>query len=147
MGVKFKTGKVSPLLPDEKVLYERSTFRLMTSSSHPSYKIAFNLPLIMTMKLIITDRRCLVIGKLFTFITSIADVWYPGRNPEGETEIITEVSTGKGLFGKCLVIKSRDPNRPRQWMCSPNMTARFYFPDPDRVEQIIKGAMNHLNHE
>jgi len=142
MGIRFKFGKMSPLLPDERVLHNQACFRAVSSACLPSYRIWFNLPPLWATTLFVTNRRCLVVTDLFRAITQEVDMWYSSHNPDDRTDIITTVSCKKGLFGRCLEIRSRDPKRPRQWLCSPNMTVRFFLKNPESVENVILAAMN-----
>jgi len=142
MAIRFKLGKMSPLQPDETVLHTQDRFRAVSGTCLPSYHIEFQLPPLWKITLWVTNRRCLVVTDLFHTFTEEIDMWYPGMNPEGATDLISSVSVRRGLFGKCLEIRSRDPRRSRRWLCSPNMTLRFFFQNPEDVESVIRGAMN-----
>jgi hypothetical protein len=142
MGIiLLKFGKPSPLPSEERVLYERSTFRAVSSTTCPSYRIGFSLPPLMRVALLVTNRRCVVWSDLFCFITQEIGMWYPGQNPADDPETITSVRCATGLFGRCLEIRSRNPKRRQRWLWSPNLTLRFFFEDPEEVESMIKKAM------
>jgi hypothetical protein len=140
MSVRSKIGGMSPLFPDEVVLHTQKRFRAVSSSCLPSYRVGFRMPPLVFMTLYVTNRRLLLVSNSLLFITQEIDLWFPGKIPEGRTESITEVSVKNGLLGRCLEVRSRDPSR-RQWFWSPDLTLRFFFKDPERVEQIIREAM------
>jgi hypothetical protein len=131
----------SPLLPGETSLHTQKWLRLVSSKTSPGYRIAHNLWPLWTIRLVVTDRRCRCLATLLLFFTQEIDMWYPGRNPEGDTETVTGVSVGKGFWGRYLEIASRDPNRKKTWYRSPELRLRFYFKDPERVEALICEAM------
>ena len=68
-------------------------------------------------------------------------MWFPTKKPDDQTELLIGVAVKRGLFGRCLEIKSRDPKRWR-WLCAPNLTLRFFFRNPEDVEKIILDAMH-----
>lgn len=138
MGIiLLKLGKPSPLLPEERVLYERRRFRAVSSTTFPSYRIGFNLPPLWRIRLVVTDRRCLVLTDFFHCMTQEIGMWYPGRNPADDPETITGVRCTTGLFGRCLEIRTRNPMRRRRWLWSPDLTLRFFFKNPERAECVI----------
>jgi hypothetical protein len=141
MGVRFKLGGMSPLLPDEVVLHSQKRFRAISSTCVPSYRIGFQMPPLILMTLHVTNRRLLLVCKLFPFITQEIDLWFEGKKPEDRTELITNISVTSGLFGRCLEVRSRDPRRRQRWLWSPDLTLRFFFKNPDEVEAIIRKAM------
>lgn len=143
MGMTLlKLGGPTPLEPGEVLLHEQRRFRAVSSASYPSYRIGFNLPPLWKGVLLVTNRRCRVVASMFWVLTQEIGMWYPGQNPEGDTEIITGVSCRKGLFGRCLEIRSRNPRRRQRWLWSPDLTLRFFFKNPDQVEKVILEAMN-----
>ena len=141
MGVKFKFGGMSPLLPDEEVLYCHKRFRAVTSTCLPSYHIGFQIPAVTRMALYVTNRRLLLACRLLLFATEEIDLWFEGKKPADRTELITGVTTTRGVFGRCLEVRSRDPRRRQRWLWSPNLTLRFFFKNPEPVEAIIQLAM------
>ena len=149
MGIRFKWGRMSPLLPDEQILFSDRSFPAITGTSLPSYRISFQAPPLWLITLHITNRRCLVVADLFHLFTQEVSLWYPDCAPEGETELVTSVSVKRGLFGACLEIRSRDPKRPWYWLCSSNLTLRFFCRNADQLETIIlesirnSGTNNH----
>ena len=142
MGIiLLKMGKPSPLLPGERVLYERSRFRAVSSASPPSYRIGFNLPPLWRISLLVTNLRCRVVTNLFHCMTQEIGMWRPGKNPADDPETITSVRSETGLFGRCLEIRSRNPRRRRRWLWSPNLTLRFFFRNPEEIEKLINETM------
>ncbi len=139
--IMLKGGRPNPLAPGEKVLCER-WLPACTSTSLPSYRIAFYIPMICDMYLRVTDRRFMFYAKVFYFLTQELWAWYPGQNPPDDPEVIKSVSIQKGLFGRCLDIRSHNPTRERGWYWSPKLTLRFFLPRPEEVEKIIVQAMN-----
>ena len=143
MGITvLKIGKASPLQPGERVLHEQRSFRAVSSTCLPSYRIGFNLPLLCGISLLVTDRRCLVLGDLLHCMTQEIGMWYAGRNPDRDPETITGVCSTSGLFGCCLEIRSHNPTRRQRWLWSPNLTLRFFFRNPEGVEKLIVEALN-----
>jgi len=142
MGIRFKWGRMLDLLPDEQILYSDRSFRAITGTSLPSYRISFQAPPLWLITLHITNRRCLVAADLFHLFTQEISFWYPESAPEHETELITRISFEQGLFGTCLEIRSRDPQRPWYWLCSSNLTLRFFSRDADHLRTIILEAMH-----
>jgi len=142
MGIiLLKLGKPSPLLPEERVLYERSRWRAITSTTPPSYRIGFNFPPFWRITLLVTNRRCLVLTDIFHCMTQEIGMWYPGQNPTDDPETITRVRCETGLFGRCLEIRTLNPTRRHRWLWSPNLTLRFFFQGPEQVESIIRAAL------
>ena len=140
MGIRFKCGAMTPLPPDENVLYIQSKFRAVTGTSLPSYKIYFNLPPAWALSLYITNRRCLIVTRLFGVFTQEMDLWYPACKPAADSEYIISIACVKGLFGKCLEIRSFDPLRPKTWLCSKKMTLRFFLNNAEHLESIIRSV-------
>ena len=141
MGVRFKLGGMSSLLPDEVVLHAQRRFRAVSSTCLPSYRIGFQMPPLMLMSLYVTNRRLLLASNLLLVSTQEIDLWYEGKKPEDRTELITGISVANGLFGRCLEGRSRDPRRRQRWLWSPDLTLRFFFKNPEEVEAIIRQAM------
>ena len=52
--VLLKLGKPSPLLADERVLWEQRRFLAVSSTTWPSYRIGFNLPPLWRVSLVVT---------------------------------------------------------------------------------------------
>ena len=141
MAIRYKRGGISDLLPDETLLVSQKTFRAITSLAPPNYRIGFLCPL-WTFTLYVTDRRVLLATEMFAKRwTQEIDMWFPHKIPPDQTEVLTNVAVKNGLFGRCLETKSRDLKRWK-WMCVPNMTLRFFFPDPEKLEQIIQKEMH-----
>ena len=141
MGITLlKMGRPSPLPPAECVLYEWSRFRAVSSTTLPSYRIGFNLPPLWRISLLVTNRRVLVLTDLFHCMTQEIGMWYPGQNPADDPETITSVRCETGIFGRCLEIRTRNPKRRQRWLWSPSLTLRFFFRNPEEVEQLIIGA-------
>ncbi len=141
MGITYCLGKPSPLLPGENLLHTQRWLRLVSSKSFPSYRIAFNTWPFWTFAFEVTNRRFRVVSNIFLITTQDISIWYLGRNPEGDTEAMTGVSIQKSLIGRCIEVKSYNPERSKQWYWSPALTLRFYFKNPEHVERIILDAM------
>ncbi|MFZ5565047.1 MAG: hypothetical protein ACOZBW_13445 [Thermodesulfobacteriota bacterium] len=142
MGIRLlKPGKPSPLPAGERVVLEQRHFRAISSRTFPSYRIGFNLAPLWQTRLVVTDRRCLVLTVFFHCMTQEIAMWFGGKNPEGDPETITGVSCQKGLLGRCLEIRSRNPRRRQRWMWSPDLTLRFFLKAPERIEAVILDQM------
>lgn len=145
MGITvLKMGKASPLQPGERVLHEQRSFRAVSSICLPSYRIGCNLPPLYSISLLVTDRRCLVLGDFLHCMTQEIVMWHAGRNPAGDPETITGVCSTSGLFGRCLEIRSHNPTRRQRWLWSPNLTLRFFFRNPKDVEKLIIETVNQV---
>jgi len=141
MGIRVRFGTMSRLLGHEAVLLRHESFRAVTGACFPNYRIGFPVPMLWRITLYVTSRRCLVVSRILGVFIQEVDTWYPGKNPRGRTDLITGVSVKRGLFGRCLELRSRDPKRPCRWLCCPAMTLRFFFRIPERVERAIHDAM------
>ena len=139
--VLLKIGKPEALPPEEKVLHTQEHFRAVSSKTSPSYRIGFDIPFLFRIKLIITDRRCRVLCRSFYWMYQDFVMWFPGKNPQDDPEIISTVSCQKGLFGQCLEIRTHNPKRVQRWLWSPDLTFRFFMKDPEKLEKIIKEQM------
>lgn len=143
MGVILcKLGRSTPLLPGETVLLEQRRFWAISSKTLPSYRVGFNLRPFWGVRLLVTDRRCLVLTDFLYCMSQEIGLWYPGRNPEGDPETITRVSCRQGCFGKCLEICSNNPKRTQRWLWSPELTLRFFLKEPEPIEVALLAAMN-----
>ena len=136
-----KAGRMSPLLDGEKILHEQKSFRLISSRCSPGYSINLNVPFFMSSRLLVTNRRCLVVFRLFIFMIQEISMWYPGKNPENDLETITNVRCDKGFFGNFLETVSLDPARGGKWYWNEKLTMRFYFKNPERLETLIRHEM------
>ena len=141
MGVTCKLGGPTPWQPNETVLHEQRHFRAVSSTCLPSYRIAFQMPPLLRLTLYVTNRRVQVVSRMFGCLTQEIDLWYPPHLPADRTETVTGVAVTRGLFGPCLELRSRDPRRRQRWLWSPDLTLRFFFANPERVERIIREAM------
>jgi hypothetical protein len=74
-------------------------------------------------------------------MTQEIGMWYPRLNPQDDPETIMKVSCQNGLFGRCLEIRTHNPNRRQRWMWSPNLTLRFFLGKPERIEGVILKTM------
>lgn len=142
MGIRLlKLGKPSPLLPGERVALEQRRFRAISSRTSPSYRIGFNLAPLWQARLVVTDRRCLVLTDFLHCMTQEIAMWFFGKNPEGDPETITGVCCGKGLPGRYLEIRSHNPMRRQRWLWSPDLTLRFFLKNPEKIEAVILDQM------
>ncbi len=139
MGVRFRFGSQGELMPNETVLHELRSFRALSSKSGLSYRIGFQIPLMLFMTLYITNRRLLLVFRTLHFIVQEMDLWYPEFRPGEQAETITAASVQRGLFGACLEIRSHDPTRT-QWYWSQNLTLRFFISNPANLLAIIHSA-------
>ena len=141
MGIRFKFGRMTPLLSDEMVLHSQRRFRAISARCPPGYRIGFQLPPIMLNTLYVTNRRILLACNILLFSTQEIDIWFEGEKPDDKVELITDISVANGLFGRCLEIRSQDPSRCQCWLCSPDLTLRLFFKNPEQVEAVIRKAM------
>ncbi len=140
MGITHYLDGPSPLLPGEDLLHTQKGLWLVSSKTGPSYRIGFNAWPLWHISFRVTTRRFRVVTGLFQVMTQDISIWYPGQNPEGDSEMLTGASVQKSLVGRCLEIKSENPQRT-QWYWRPALTLRFYFKNPERVEGLVLGAM------
>ena len=142
MGVTIlKVGWPGPLQPGEKLVLEQRCFRAVTSKTCPSYRIGFNLRPLWGITLKVTDRRVLVLTDLFRCMSQEIGMWYPGRNPSDDPEMLTGVSSTTGLFGPCVEIRSCNPKRRMRLIWSPNLTLRFFLDEPAPIVAAIAEQM------
>ncbi len=140
MGVRFRFGSQGELMPNETVLHEQRWFRAVSSWCRPiNYRIGFQIPLLLSMKLYITNRRLLLVCRTFRCIIQEIDLWYPEFRPGEHAEIITAASVQRGLFGACLDIRSHDPTRTQLYW-SQDLTLRFFLSNPAELLAIIHSA-------
>ena len=143
MGLSWKIGELLPLLPDETVLHSQQLFRAMTIACFPS--VGFAAPFFLSsISLRITDRRCLVRFNVLRLNNQEIDLWFPGCVPNGQTEIIKDVSVGRNLLGTYLRIRSHDPRRESRWYLSPNLTLKLYCANPEELEGIVTESMKQV---
>jgi hypothetical protein len=142
MGVRFKFGGMAPLLSGEVILHSQSRFRAISSSTFPSYRIGIQLPPLVWMTLHVTNRRLLLVARIFPCITQEVDLWYPGMLPEGKTEQITKVCVSSGLFGQCVEVQSLDPSRRCRLIWSPELTLKFFCGNAMELHRVISNAMH-----
>jgi len=138
----LKRGKPAPLLPGERVVLEQRHFRAISSTTLPSYRIGFNLLPLWHISLLVTNRRCLVLTDFFHCMTQEIGMWFPGHNPDDDSETITKVSCQTGLFGRCLELRTHNPKRRQRWLWSPNLTLRFFLKKPEMIEAVILEHMS-----
>lgn len=139
----WKKGTPAPFLDNEEILLEEEKFRAIASRSFPTYRIGFNLPPLWKIKLYATNLRCRVLVKMIGKIYQDFTMWYPGKNPEGDNEILTSVSLGKSWFGKYLQIISYDSGRSKWWLMSKKLNLRFYINNVEHWESVIRQAMKY----
>ncbi len=141
MYVRHKFGARSSLRPNEVLFHERHTLRVVTlkCAVNRSY---FERPLTPT-HLFITDCRLFISATCIPFWRQEIVLWFSGRQPEGETELITKVTQEKSRFlGRCVEVRSLNPTRPRSFFAAPELIMRFYCNDPEALETEIRGAMS-----
>jgi len=141
MYVRHKIGGVSPLLPDEELLYSQERFRAVSLSCSSFSRGLWIRPFCCGTRLCVTNRRVLLSSCILPFYRQEVDLWFSGQQPEGKTESVTAVSFEDGRFGRCLEVRSRDPNRRRSWFSAPDLTVRLYCREPEKIDRAIRDAM------
>jgi hypothetical protein len=113
----------------------------VSSWTSPSYRVGFNLPPLWQVRLLVTNRRCLVVTDFFHCLTQEIGMWFPGETPGDDPETITGICCRTGWLGRYLEIRTHNPTRRLRWMWSPDLTLRFYMKDPERIESAIRLEM------
>lgn len=88
----WRIKEPSPLLDGEKILFSRGGLPLITSTSLPSWCEWHPGMLAFRNRLEITSRRCKMTVRIFPgVIHQETWIWYPGSEPQGETDLVTKV--------------------------------------------------------
>lgn len=140
MSIIFYFGAMKPLLPDEKVLHHIPSIGYCTSKALPTYRIAFKIPLLLRMSLYITNRRILFVVRMFPKITQDYGAWFPGCEPDDDTEIVVSASVGRSsILGPYLEIITLNEHRPWYYrcLCAARIRIRCYIKNPEPICDII----------
>jgi hypothetical protein len=88
------------LLEDEKLLYDEERVDFAVYKSLPTLHAAGTVPGLHTIKLMITDRRVIIQGAILggVQITEF-DLWYPGRCPTHDCDVLEAASSGTSQPG------------------------------------------------
>lgn len=142
--VRHKFGVPSPLPPEETLRYTRDDLKAVTHYSAPLCR-GFYERFLCSVLLRVTDRRMTVSTRvsppLFFRWQQEIDCWFPGRQPEGEVDTITDLSLGIGNYGPCLIVHSQNPSRRNSWFSSPDLTVWLYCTEPEAIERAVREAM------
>ena len=142
MYVRHRIGGMSPLLPDEELVYSQERFRAVTlSCSSLSRGLWAPWLCCCGIRLRVTNRRIFLSCCLLPFFRQEVDLWFSGQQPNGKTEFVTDVSIEKGRLGPCLEVRSRDPNRRQSWFSAPDLTVRLFCKEPENMERVIREVM------
>jgi len=141
MYVRHRIGGMSPLLPDEELVYSQDRFRAVTLSCSSLSRGLWAPWLCCGIRLRVTNRRIFLSCRLLPFYRQEVDLWFSGQQPNGKTESVTDVSIEKGRLGPCLEIRSRDPNRRRSWFSAPDLTVRLFCKEPENMGSVIRKVM------
>ena len=141
MYVRHKIGGISPLLPDEELLYSQERFRAVTLSCSSFSRGLWAPWLGCGIRLYVTNRRIFLSCCLLHFCRQEVDLWFSGQQPKGKTESVTDVSIEKGRLGPCLEIRSRDPKRRQSLFIAPDLTTRLFCKEPENIERVIREVM------
>ncbi len=139
--IRHKLGGVSPILPDEHLLYSQTKLRAITLSSAISRGLWAPFICMGGVMSRITDRRVILSGRVFPFYAQETDLWFHGGGAEVSGDVIQTVSLAKGHYGLCVEIYSRNPRRGQTWLTSPDLIARIYCNDAAQIERIIRQTM------
>jgi hypothetical protein len=90
--------------------------------------------------LYVTDRRVLLVAHIFRLVTQECSLWYGGRNPPDDLELIKEVSVGRHmLLGPYLEVISEDS--VRHWYRSHRLRLRLFMKSAEQYQEVITAAM------
>lgn len=142
MYIRHKIAGISPLLPDEELLYSQERFRAVSLTCSSFSRGLWVPPLCCGIRLCVTNRRILLSCCILPLYRQEVDLWFSGQQPEGKTESLTAVSLENGYFGRCLEIRSRDPSRHQSWFSSPDLTVRLFCKEPENIERVIREVMS-----
>jgi hypothetical protein len=144
MYIRHKLGGDSPLAPDEEMVYSQERFRAISVFCAPFNQGLWLQALGFNATLRVTSRRVILSGHtpLLPFYRQEVDLWFPGRQPKENTDVITSVSIGDGRYGPYLEIKSQNPLRRKSWYASPNLRARVFCDNPQGIWRIVNEAIS-----
>src|ERR1035437_8893089 len=112
MGMSMAVRLKPALSANEVVLKRMSNVFYVTTQSPPSYRVAFYIPFFLRASLILTDRRMLLVVRMFGLVVQEISAWYPGRAPAGDEEFVKSADTGRNRWlGQFLEIVSHNGNR------------------------------------
>ncbi len=139
--IRHKFGGMSPLRPDEELVYSQERFRAVTVSCAALSRGLWIPPFYFSIRIYVTNRRILLSCLMMPFYRQEIDLWFPGQQPKGLGDSVTDVSRARGYYGPCLEVRSKDPQRRETWFSAPELTTRIYCEDLDALEGAIREAM------
>jgi hypothetical protein len=105
-----------------------------------TYRWDMSLPPVCEIGLYVTDRRVLPVAHMFRLVTQECSLWYEGRNPPDDQELIKEVSVGSHmLLGPYLEVISEDP--ARHWYRSDRLRLRLFMKSAEQYHEVIAAVM------
>ncbi|TAL05092.1 MAG: serine/threonine protein kinase [Verrucomicrobia bacterium] len=137
-AVWFSTQLLPDWLPGERVLHFQQRLWAVFNHSWPTGRFFFSLPPLWSAGMYVTDRRVLLLSH-FLGIAQRFSLWFPGKAPDAQREMLKEVSVGRsGLLGEFLELKSED-FKPRWWR-SRELRIRAYLRQPECLRDKILAA-------
>ena len=131
----------SKLLGGEKLLYDGERVEFAVYKSLPTLHAAGTVPGLHTIKLMITDRRVIIQGAVLggAPITEF-DLWYQGKCPMPECDILEVASSGQSQPGGeylRLIARAREHGPLR----SDVVEMYLYMKDSKRLASLLNNAM------
>lgn len=149
MSISFKWdgGKLNvDLLEGERLLCSETRINLVSGLALPSYRISGPMWKVIQMMVAATDRRVVVVATIWGIGTQTLSLWYPGAEPAGEPELLTQVRADKNWCGEYLETRSRNDHRPWYHFCSARLRLRFYIGTSRTMTEQILAAMARVSH-
>ncbi len=140
MGTKLSFGSKAPLEPGEVILYQHPSIGFVSALSLPTYRIFFPIPMVMRLELNITNKRLLIVTRMFGKLLSTFWAWYPSQKPPQDDEEIAKFSTSSNKMGEYLEIITKNKKRPWYLFCGKKIRFRFYTRDSKRIFSIISST-------
>jgi hypothetical protein len=141
MYIRHKFGAMSPLRPDEELVYSQEAFGVVTLSCSFFSRGLWVPPFCFNIRICVTNRRILLSCLMLPFYRQEIDLWFLGQQPGGGGDTIVELSRAKGYCGSCLEVRSRDSQRRKTWFSAPDLMTRIYCKELDALEGAIRQAM------
>lgn len=112
MGTEFRWEWTSILLPGEMVRAKWPRVWYMLGKSMPSYRAFFPLPPLWDASCVVTNHRIIVSARLFIVFAQYFSIWFPGKAPQGESELFTSASICEPPPGAAWWKFMEAPNSP-----------------------------------
>jgi hypothetical protein len=141
MTLSLKVCLNPDLLDGEHILHVVPSVGFVSCKALPTYRLFFPVPLLCKAALYVTDRRTLVVTRMFGLVVQQFGSWYPGREPQGDGELVVSASVGRmRVLGPYLEVVSSNERRPYcpRWLCARDVRMRFFMREPEPLCDAVR---------